>query len=114
MPSSASGYCFTQGDTKPYFSILALREDTEAPIDLTSCTVTLYFKSQRRGPTDNPEVTGTCVITSPTTGAVEYRWQGTDLNTPGMYNAQFRITYLDGSSESIWVFDVEVKPRLAP
>ena len=67
---------------------------------------------------------GVNVISSPATiitptgrPTVEYAWAPTDLDTAGIYRADFTITYLGGKAETFpedGYIEVEVNERAAP
>lgn len=107
-----SDFCFVQGNTKPYFAVQLLRVEDYQPVDLTGATVTFYMRLEKNTGT-TPEVSaGACTITSAALGKVEYRWGANDLNKPGFYTAEFRITFSDTKVQSVIIDHVDVRERL--
>jgi len=105
-----SAFCFVQSNTRPFFAVQMLRSNDHSVVDLSSATVTFYFRH-----TDNrvAEVNGgNCNITDAPNGKVEYRWLTGDLNTPGLHIAEFRITFGDGTIQSVIIEDVNVAEKL--
>jgi len=105
-----STFCFNQDATRPYFAVQLLKEKDRSVVDLTSCTVAFYF---RHVDANQAKVSGAaCNITDAVNGKVEYRWQVGDTAVPGLYNAEFRITFADNSTQAIVIQDVNVQERL--
>lgn len=103
-------FTFVQGNTRPYFAIIVKNVLTNNPVDLTGASVALYFKAQRAR---TAVVTGAaCVVTDAPNGKIEYRWGANDLNTPGVYDADFRITFPDATVQSVIIPDVVVAGKL--
>lgn len=107
---SNTSWCFTQGFTRPYFSIQIVTEDDRQPVDLTSKTVTFDFR--KKEDTRAAVADGACTITDPTDGRVEYRWGASDLNVPGIYDALFTVHFADNTTQPVWVRDVLVQEKL--
>lgn len=108
---STTSYCFSQGRTRPYFAVQLLQESDDTVVDLTNCTVALNFRHK-----DNRSAavsSGACSITDATNGKVEYRWGASDLNAPGLYVAEFVITFADTTTQSVFIEDVLVREKLA-
>src|ERR1039458_5866427 len=103
-----------------------LTDNTGAPVDLTGCSVKFIFQS-----TNGTSFSRTAAITnSPgTDGAVNYQTVAADTLAPGLYQAQWEVTYpdtttkrtfptgsLDNSDESgryIWFEIVPALPLVA-
>lgn len=107
-------YCFVQGNTRPYFAIRVRQSQDNSVVDLTNTTVAFYFRHQHNTDPNTAEVNGSaCNVTDATGGKVEYRWGANDLNKPGLYTAEFRITFVaDSTTQSILIDNVEVQRRL--
>jgi hypothetical protein len=43
---------------------------------------------------------GTAEIVTPSPPVVRYNWSANDTNTPGLYEAEFEVTYANGKIES--------------
>ena len=79
-------------------------------ISLAGASVTFYFREQA-----NPvaKVSGSSVsITDAANGKVEYQWAATDLDVPGVYDAEFRVEFSDGRKQSVIIPDVVVLEKL--
>ena len=78
---------------KPLVATLA---DATGPINLTGSTVTFSMRRQSPGSTLKVD-SGACALTAtPTDGIVTYTWAPTDLDTPGAYWAEFKVTLPSG------------------
>ena len=103
-------YEFTTGNRRPFFAIIVKNELTNAAVNLTGATVAFYFLNKR---TRVAKVSaGSVTLTDATNGQIEYRWGATDLDDPGFYLAEFRITHTDSNVQSVWVDDIEVLEKL--
>lgn len=92
-------YTFVQSDTRPFFAIIAKNNITNAAVDLTGMTITFYMWNKR---TRVAKVSaGACTITDAVNGKVEYRWGATDLDDPGLYEAEFRLIHTDSKPQRI-------------
>ena len=81
-----SSLTIKQGSTYPPLQVTL--SDENGPINLTTAvSVELAMKGT------STLVTGSCVITSPTTGQITYNWGATDLNVIDTYNVEFQITW---------------------
>jgi hypothetical protein len=82
-----------RGDTSP-----AIRYALEpATVVLTGATV--RFQMRARNGAVLMDVAA-LVVTATGTPTVEYSWQAGDTATPGLYEAEFRVTYADGKIET--------------
>lgn len=95
--------------------VLTLERDngdgTTTAINVTGCTVALIINL-------NGTVTNTghqsCSLTTPTSGIVTYTTQTADFATPGTYNCEVKITYGDGTIETLYEkFQVKARPKLS-
>lgn len=78
-----------RGDTSP-----ALRFKLEPVVALTGASVQFQMR-MRDGPT---VIDAPCAVSE---GAVvEYGWDPADTAEPGLYEAEFRVTYADGAVET--------------
>ena len=90
---------FVQGNTKPDITaILHDQDDDSAVVDLTDASVKFQMrqKDNRRFVVDAPAT----IVGDPTTGTVSYSWGPNDLNTPGLYESQWEVTYGDGKVQT--------------
>ncbi len=101
---------FVQSDTRPFFAVQILNRVTNAAVDLTGATVTFYWR--RKGAASAKVAAGACTLTDATNGKVEYRWAATDLDEPGLYDAEFRIVHTDAKPQRVRIEDVRVLRRL--
>lgn len=105
-------FTFTQTNTRAYFAVVIKNELTNSVADLTGTTVTFYF--QHKKSKTSVVAGGACVLTDDANGEVEYRWGANDLNVPGIYKAEFLITFADGKTQSVVIDDVVVQPSITP
>lgn len=86
-----------QNNTAPPIVITLERDGN--PIDVTGATVDLYINL-------NGTVTNTghtsCTLTTPASGVVTYTTEAADFATAGSYNCEVKITYGDGTVETIY------------
>lgn len=80
------------GDTSP-----SLRYDL-IPDDQTIEGATVRFQMRRRNGPVVIDAPGTIVSALPP--VVQYNWQPGDTDTPGLYDAEFRVEYMDGAVET--------------
>ena len=81
---------FKRNDTRPYFKVKIIDESGNN-VDLTGATVT--FTMRNRSDATVKVNAASCTVTSATAGEVEYRWAATDLDTAGIYDGEFCITF---------------------
>lgn len=108
---ASADYVFIQGNRKPTFAVQLLGALDDLPISLSGSTVGFYFREQ--GALDAKVSGVSASVTSATDGEVEYAWAAGDLDVPGLYDAEFRITFGDGRIQSVLITDVVVKEKLA-
>ena len=81
-------------DTKPYVNA-RVTDKSGFPVDLTSCTAKFIMTSDISGA---PKVDAAAEIMSPATdGRLRYQWAIGDTDTPGIYFAEFEVTFQDSS-----------------
>jgi hypothetical protein len=85
-----------EDNTAPAYLLTAQREGVA--IDLTGCTVALIIA---KGSTITNTGHQACTLVAPTSGRVQYSPQAGDFATPGTYKADLKITYGDGSIETM-------------
>lgn len=91
---SASFY-LKRGDTSPALAYAL----TPISIDLTGATVVFNMKNARSGAVV-VDRGAAVVVTATGTPTVRYDWQPADTGAAGQYQAEFEITYADGSIET--------------
>jgi len=85
------------GDTAPDLTATLTFKDTGDPVDLTDCDV----RFQMRKPDDRRyTVNAVADLVDENAGTVSYSWGPNDLSVPGLYQAQWTITYPDGKIET--------------
>ena len=90
----ALSFTMKKGDTAP-----ALRYRLEpSTIDLTGATVVFNMKAS--GGTAVVTRGAAVIVTATKTPTVEYQWSAGDTATSGTYNAEFEVTYSDGTIET--------------
>lgn len=89
-------FTIKQGDTSP--SLLAdLVTPANEAAQLVGATVLFHMRSSRRSVL--PLVAAATVV-DPELGRVRYDWQPEDTSTAGDFEAEFEVTYADGSVET--------------
>ena len=78
-----------QNDTRPALYAQLLQDGS--PVDLTGCTVRFNMSSG---------LSREAIITDATNGCVRYDWQEGDTAVPGVYAAEFEVTFPDGTRET--------------
>jgi hypothetical protein len=82
------------GDVLP--PITATLEDVDGAVDLTNADAVLFKLQPIAG--GALTVDGTAgVVGLATAGQVRYVWQAADTTTPGLYNAEWEVTFTDGT-----------------
>lgn len=70
-----------------------------APADLTGAT-SVHFIMRERGASGPPKVRSLATIVAAGDGRVRYDWAAVDTDTPGVYDAEWQVTYSDGRARS--------------
>lgn len=86
------------GDTKPWMSA-TLQDAHRRPIDLTGASIEFHMRPKVVG--SDGELTADAEIVDELKGSVQYQWADGDTDVPGPYDAEFKITFPDGSVESV-------------
>lgn len=84
-----------RGDTSPALSRV-LRDGSGEPVNLVGATV--VFNMWLLG--SDATVDHAAVTIGPGNGQVVYEWQAGDTANNGEYEAEFKVTYADGTIES--------------
>lgn len=79
-----------------------------AAVDLTGAS--LRFRMRKDGASANA-VDAVATIVTPASGIVEYAWAEGDTSTPGVYTAEWEVTFAGGLAET-WQETLEVKAAL--
>lgn len=82
-----------QGDTRPRV------ETNLANADLANAAGVWFqmrLKTRRGMPRPKP-IRGLATVVDVATGLVRYNWTAIDTEVPGLYDAEWQVTYLDGS-----------------
>jgi hypothetical protein len=101
-----------QNDRHPDVYFTLTDRDTGDAIDVTNLTVRLYFRAL-----DSNTVKATITATKPNGGGdgyVKFSWPAASLDTPGPYEGEIELEYLDGTKHT--VFDKQpfrVRPEIA-
>lgn len=66
----------------------------------TATAVVFIMRLRGSDPAQPPKVNKPAVIVDATAGAVRYDWAVGDTNTPGIYNAEWQVTYNDGKKRT--------------
>lgn len=86
-----------QGNTAPPLLLTAKRSGTA--IDVTGATVDIIIA---KGNVQTNTGHTLCTIVTPTSGIVSYTPQAGDFATPGTYKADLRVTYSNGTIETLY------------
>lgn len=84
-----------QNDTQPALRA-QLKDGDDYPIVLTGASVRFHMRTL----TGTVVVDEAATIITPANGIVQYNWQAADTATVGSYQAEFEVTYNDGSIET--------------
>tara|TARA_R100001440_G_scaffold21063_3_gene34812 strand:+ start:578 stop:901 length:324 start_codon:yes stop_codon:yes gene_type:complete len=101
-----------QNDTSPEIGAV-LKDGSGNAIDLTAASVRFHMK--RIGAT-TASVTSAATIVNADAGSVKYVWQTGDTSTPGSFQAEFQVTFVNGSIETFpndGSIAIEITPELA-
>lgn len=82
-----------RGDTSPGIQFALLPES----VSLVLADVQFQMRKRGGGPT---VIDAPAIVTSEEPPVVAYEWQPADTATTGWYEAEFRVTYFDGSVET--------------
>ena len=86
-----------QGDLFPPV-ITTVKDELGAVVDLTGATAIKFSMRKSRDPTSIKLNLATGALNgSGSDGKVKYQWVGTDTDTPGTYEAEFRVTPASGN-----------------
>jgi len=85
-----------RNDTGPAISA-TLRDADGDVVTLTGASVQFHMRSKADGTT---KVDAAGSVTDASGGVVAYGWLATDTDTAGKYEAEFEVTYSDGSVET--------------
>ena len=91
----ASRFNIKQNDTSPAIQITCLDSDSTA-IDVTGASVRFLMRDKD----GTVKVTGVGEVVTPTAGVIKYDWAAADTDTSGGYEAEFEVTYADGTIET--------------
>lgn len=106
-------FTIKQNDTRPFF-VVALKDDygeaTEAPVNLTTASTAVFNMRAHAGTAVKVNRAGG-TITNAATGEVTYKWEATDTDTVGTFDAEIEIGWADGKvetfpSDSYWVVSI--------
>lgn len=91
MPASV--FWMKQGDTGN--PIRAILRDGDGAINLTNATV--RFTMRALGSSSLKVNRQTATTVSASAGSVRYNWAAADIDTPGVYECEWEITFQDGT-----------------
>jgi len=85
------------GDTSPAIQG-TLERPAGTPINLTGASV--VFVMRKRG-ADVDTVNAAASLVTPASGVVKYEWQTGDTDDAGTYDAEWKVTFADGTIERV-------------
>ena len=104
-----------QGDLFPDV-VTVVKDENGAVVDLTGVTSVRFFMRSSRDPTLIKVNNAAGILVSGPLGKISYVWSGTDTDTPGTYEAEFRVTPVTGDSFRVPTSGYElviVEPKIA-
>ena len=81
-----------QNDTKPDIQV-TINDDQGTAVDVSGASIKFFMNDS----TGTNKVDGTGAIVTAASGIIKYVWQTNDLDTVGVYDAEFQITFSDSS-----------------
>lgn len=96
-----------QGARRP--NLVANLMDATGPVNLASASSVTFRMRLQNGTTT---VSGSCTVSSPAEGEVTYSWGASDTATPGVFIAEFSVTWTTGVTQTFptdRVLTVEVR-----
>jgi len=85
-----------QGDLFPTV-VTTVKDETGAVVNLTGATAIKFSMRKSRDPTSIKINQASGAGIDLPNGKIGYTWTGTDTDTPGTYEAEFRVTPASGS-----------------
>lgn len=85
-----------QNDTSPTLDAI-LTDSSGSPVDVTEASVRFHMK--RIGATAL-KIDASAIVVDGEAGHVRYTLQAGDTDTPGSYQAEYEVTFLDGTIET--------------
>lgn len=86
-----------QNDTRPAIRA-TLKDADELPVDLTAATVEFHMRVYPAGTTKISA--GSVVVLDAAKGDVEYRWVAADTDTADTFEAEYEVTFSDGTIQT--------------
>lgn len=90
-----------QGDTSPAIES-RLEDDEGDPVDISGYTAVSFHMKPKDADTVkvNDDDSGNVTVVDPANGLVKYEWQSGDTDTSGRFEAEWQVTYADGTEET--------------
>lgn len=84
---------FKKGDTGDPYTVQL--KDVDGPVDITGNTRVQFY--MRNAKTGNKKVNGkTADVLNASEGRVEYKWDSEDVDTAGVFEAEFVVEFANG------------------
>ena len=90
-------FSIKQNDTRPILKAQLLDAE-ELPVNLTAAAIEFHMRVYPAGTTKI--ASGSVTINDATQGQVQYSFSASDTNTADTYEAEFEVTYSDGTIQT--------------
>lgn len=90
-------FVIKRGDTRRAIEATLFNPDG-TKVNLTGATVKFVMRS--RGADKTVKVNSDAIVADAPNGVVWYVWANADVDTIGTYDAEFRVTFADGKSDT--------------
>jgi hypothetical protein len=86
-----------QNDTRPTLRCILL-DANELPVDLTAAALEFHMRAYPGGTTKISA--GSVTVLNAGRGDIEYQWSSSDTDTAETYEAEFEVTYSNGTIQT--------------